>query len=95
MLPSKEAAHCVAKLHEHEHSLLSVPFVSVQEYLHLLRALSLLLDSPSAMIYACAAVSDFFIPHNKMTEHKIQVEKKKEGGASLMFFLVSLGRGPG
>ena len=26
------------------------------------------------MIYACAAVSDFFIPHNKMTEHKIQVE---------------------
>lgn len=53
--------------------LLSIPFVSVHEYLHLLRGVASLLNTSSALIYACAAVSDFYIPMKKLDEHKIQV----------------------
>jgi phosphopantothenate-cysteine ligase len=75
VLHDAEAAKAVAKLGTAK--LLSVPFVSVHEYLHLFRGLALMLDSPLALIYACAAVSDFFIPESKMSQHKIQVRKKQ------------------
>lgn len=73
VLHSPEAAKMLATLKTAP--LLSVPFVSVHEYLHLLRGLAVMMNTPRAMIYACAAVSDFFVPVSKMEKHKIQVGK--------------------
>ncbi|TPX69655.1 phosphopantothenate---cysteine ligase (CTP) [Spizellomyces sp. 'palustris'] len=57
-----------------EHLLIMETFVTVQDYLFLLRrfttAMSILREN--AMYYLAAAVSDFFIPQSKMAQHKIQ-----------------------
>lgn len=57
-----------------EGRLLSLPFKSVDEYLHMLKAVcsSVSVSGPRAMIYLAAAVSDYYIPPNEMPEHKIQ-----------------------
>ncbi|GAA5830746.1 hypothetical protein JCM11251_001061 [Rhodosporidiobolus azoricus] len=67
--------------------LLSVPFVTVAEYLWYLRGISRVMGQTQAsggeggelgrrgMYYLAAAVSDFFIPYTKMSEHKIQSGK--------------------
>lgn len=54
--------------------LLPVPFVTVVEYLFLLRGISEAMQplGRNAMHYLAAAVSDFFIPLDDMSEHKIQ-----------------------
>lgn len=54
--------------------LLTVPFVTVVEYLFLLRGISEAMAplGPRAMHYLAAAVSDFFIPSDRISEHKIQ-----------------------
>eukprot|EP01087_Luapelamoeba_hula_P020089 TRINITY_DN6781_c0_g1_i1.p1 TRINITY_DN6781_c0_g1~~TRINITY_DN6781_c0_g1_i1.p1 ORF type:complete len:223 (+),score=36.22 TRINITY_DN6781_c0_g1_i1:369-1037(+) len=54
--------------------LLRVPFNSVQDYLYLLKYISCELQrcGASALIFAAAAVSDFYIPYEQMAEHKIQ-----------------------
>jgi len=54
--------------------LLKVVFQTVHEYLFLLKAAAELLAvcSKRAMVYAAAAVSDFYIPMQAMAEHKIQ-----------------------
>ncbi|KAI5309363.1 hypothetical protein KEM55_003403 [Ascosphaera atra] len=54
--------------------LLLLPFVTVTDYLHELRALAQVMRplGTNAMFYLAAAVSDFFIPRNRMAEHKIQ-----------------------
>ena len=54
--------------------LLTVPFVTVIEYLFLLRNISLAMASigRQAMLYLAAAVSDFFMPEDRISEHKIQ-----------------------
>lgn len=54
--------------------LLPVPFVTVVEYLFLLRGISEAMQplGRHAMHYLAAAVSDFFIPLDHMSEHKIQ-----------------------
>ncbi len=70
VLHNSKAAAAIAAMHKA--ALVSVAFVSVSDYLHLFRALCCLLDTPRALIYACAAVSDFFIPAARMTQHKIQ-----------------------
>ncbi|KAJ3416863.1 hypothetical protein HDV05_008448 [Chytridiales sp. JEL 0842] len=51
-----------------------ITFVTVSDYLFLLREITRILDTlkEAAMYYLAAAVSDFFIPQSKMTEHKIQ-----------------------
>jgi phosphopantothenate---cysteine ligase (ATP) len=56
------------------HSLLKVDFESVHEYLWLLRCVGEHLTpfGARAAIYCAAAVSDFYIPRAKMTQHKIQ-----------------------
>ncbi|WAR56245.1 hypothetical protein PtB15_7B90 [Puccinia triticina] len=66
----------------HQHNLLhTISFVTVNEYLYLLRAVAKVLGEPSlgigrrAMLYLAAAVSDFFIPQQKLSEHKIQSGK--------------------
>lgn len=55
-------------------SLLMLPFVTITDYLFELRAIAQLMRplGPSGLLYLAAAVSDFFLPPNRMAEHKIQ-----------------------
>ncbi|GAA5947871.1 hypothetical protein JCM3765_001121 [Sporobolomyces pararoseus] len=63
----------------------SIPFVTIDEYLWLLRGISRVMGQTKdkegkevgrrGMYYLAAAVSDFFIPHTRMSEHKIQSGK--------------------
>ncbi|CAF1051319.1 unnamed protein product [Adineta ricciae] len=59
--------------HKFKTSLLLIPFQTVTDYLTGLEQLCSLLKSfkRSALIYACAAVSDYYIPNDELTEHKI------------------------
>jgi phosphopantothenate-cysteine ligase len=54
--------------------LLILTFTTVNEYLWTLRELAKLMEplGARALFYLAAAVSDFFVPHDKMVEHKIQ-----------------------
>lgn len=54
--------------------LLTIPFVTVTDYLFTLRLISQLMRplASSGLLYLAAAVSDFFIPPERMSEHKIQ-----------------------
>jgi phosphopantothenate-cysteine ligase len=54
--------------------LLSIPFVTVNDYLWELREIAILMQplGGNALFYLAAAVSDFFIPSDRMVEHKIQ-----------------------
>jgi phosphopantothenate---cysteine ligase (ATP) len=62
-----------------ENRLLMLPFVTVSEYLWTLRELSSLLKpvGSGALLYLAAAVSDFFIPNGRLSEHKIQSTEPK------------------
>ena len=53
-----------------EGRLLQIDFTSLVDYLHLLRACSLILARAgrNAMLYLAAAVSDFYIPRDKMVK---------------------------
>ncbi|KAB8356653.1 hypothetical protein FH972_024230 [Carpinus fangiana] len=55
-------------------ALLLLPFVSIAEYLWHLRELARALQplGGAALFYLAAAVSDFFVPRERMAEHKIQ-----------------------
>jgi phosphopantothenate-cysteine ligase len=57
-----------------ENALLLLPFTTVNEYLWDLRALATLMQPLGAngLFYLAAAVSDFFVPAQRMVEHKIQ-----------------------
>ncbi|KAA8906012.1 hypothetical protein TRICI_005195 [Trichomonascus ciferrii] len=65
--------------------MLLVPFTTVNQYMWTLRMISLQLGQLSApqttLFYLAAAVSDFFIPTYRVSEHKIQSEG---GGEKLM-----------
>jgi phosphopantothenate---cysteine ligase (ATP) len=54
--------------------LLILTFVTVNEYLWSLRELARLMHplGSNALFYLAAAVSDFFVPYDRMVEHKIQ-----------------------
>lgn len=54
--------------------LLTLPFVTIGDYLHELRAIARLMHSlgPDGLLYLAAAASDFFLPQDRMAEHKIQ-----------------------
>lgn len=54
--------------------LLLLPFTTVTDYLYELRTLANLMRplGAEAMFYLAAAVSDFFVPRDRMAEHKIQ-----------------------
>ncbi|KAL9095817.1 MAG: hypothetical protein Q9165_001814 [Trypethelium subeluteriae] len=54
--------------------LLLLPFVTINEYLWDLREIAKLMQSLGckALFYLAAAVSDFFVPRDRMVEHKIQ-----------------------
>lgn len=65
----------------------TITFVSVTEYLFLLRGVAVIMGGGSStssdppplgrrgMYYLAAAVSDFFVPQQRMSEHKIQSGK--------------------
>lgn len=55
-------------------TLVKIPFVTITDYLFLLRAAALALAPAgrNAMMYLAAAVSDFYIPTQDMETHKIQ-----------------------
>ena len=55
-------------------TLLMLPFVTITDYLHELRAVARLMRplGPGGLLYLAAAVSDFFVPPDRMAEHKIQ-----------------------
>jgi len=55
----------------------TLTFVTVNDYLWLLRAVSQELSTlgRNALYYLASAVSDFFLPRQKMSEHKIQSGK--------------------
>lgn len=57
-----------------KHQIFSITFNTVNDYLFLLRevALRMVVLKRKAMFYLAAAVSDFFIPGEKMVVHKIQ-----------------------
>ncbi|CAI6335862.1 unnamed protein product [Periconia digitata] len=57
-----------------EGRLLILSFVTITEYLWDLREVAKLMRplGPKAMFYLAAAVSDFFVPKDRMVEHKIQ-----------------------
>jgi phosphopantothenate---cysteine ligase (ATP) len=61
--------------------LLLLPFTTVTEYMFELRSLATLMRpvGSRALFYLAAAVSDFFIPRDRMEEHKIQ---SREGGGT-------------
>ncbi|KAK0723937.1 DNA/pantothenate metabolism flavoprotein [Apiosordaria backusii] len=54
--------------------LLVLPFTSISDYLHELRSIAQLMKplGPKGLLYLAAAVSDFFVPPERMSEHKIQ-----------------------
>ncbi|EPQ62720.1 Bgt-3294 [Blumeria graminis f. sp. tritici] len=54
--------------------LVKFPFTTVTEYLFMLRMISQLMRplGSSGLLYLAAAVSDFFVPLERMSEHKIQ-----------------------
>ena len=60
--------------------LLLLPFTSITEYLWSLRELALLMRplGSTALFYLAAAVSDFFLPRDKLSEHKIQSSAETE-----------------
>lgn len=68
--------------------LLTVPFVTIGDYLHELRAVARLMHrlGPDGLLYLAAAASDFFLPQDRMAEHKIQstdaADKVKKAGAA-------------
>lgn len=55
-------------------TLLLLPFTSISEYLWELKETAMLMQplGPSGLFYLAAAVSDFFIPKDRLSEHKIQ-----------------------
>jgi len=54
--------------------LLTLPFTTITDYLFVLRAIAQLMRplGPTGLLYLAAAVSDFFVPPERMQEHKIQ-----------------------
>lgn len=66
-----------------ERLLLLLPFTTVTDYLFELRGLATLMQplGNRALFYLAAAVSDFFIPRDRMEEHKIQSRDSGSNGA--------------
>ncbi|CAE6485901.1 unnamed protein product [Rhizoctonia solani] len=58
-------------------TLHTITFVTINDYLYLLRGVSSELRSAGrkGMYYLAAAVSDFFVPRKRLSEHKIQSRK--------------------
>ncbi|SCV05375.1 LANO_0H06106g1_1 [Lachancea nothofagi CBS 11611] len=58
-----------------EEKLLLLPFTTVNQYLWSLKAVAKLLNRSGSLFYLAAAVSDFFVPHSRLPDHKIQSQE--------------------
>mmetsp|Transcript_6244 Transcript_6244/g.10382 ORF Transcript_6244/g.10382 Transcript_6244/m.10382 type:complete len:310 (+) Transcript_6244:79-1008(+) len=67
-----------------ETKLLCIPYISVTDYLFFLKEISTAMRpiGKKGLVYLAAAVSDFYIPFDKLVEHKIQ-SKDNENGLNL------------
>jgi phosphopantothenate-cysteine ligase len=63
--------------------LLTLPFTTINDYLFVLREIAQLMRplGPNGLLYLAAAVSDFFVPPERMVEHKIQSTNAAETAA--------------
>lgn len=70
-------------------TLLLLPFTSITEYLWELKEIALLMRplGSSGLFYLAAAVSDFFVPRERMVEHKIQSSETSTHGKKLVIDL--------
>ncbi|XBW35137.1 hypothetical protein QEN19_000700 [Hanseniaspora menglaensis] len=69
----KEEILKMKKLSEtYKDNLLILPFTTVNDYLWSLRSIAVLLNSRNCIFYLAAAVSDFYVPYDKLPKHKIQ-----------------------
>ena len=66
------------------HKLLLLPFTTVSEYLWGLKDIATVMRplGPRALFYLAAAVSDFFLPKDRLSEHKIQSTDLGRNGPS-------------
>nr|XP_031859949.1 uncharacterized protein CI109_004556 [Kwoniella shandongensis]KAA5527021.1 hypothetical protein CI109_004556 [Kwoniella shandongensis] len=73
LLPILEAYHSA----QNEGTLLSIEFTTVNDYLWLLKSVTGAMSplGRRGMFYLAAAVSDFFLPEERVAEHKIQSNK--------------------
>lgn len=64
---------------------MKIPFVTIHEYLDGIEKISRALHEANlpSISYMAAAVSDFWIPHEKMAQHKIQSKEVGEEGYTL------------
>lgn len=72
--------------------LLLLPYTTVTEYLFALRSLATLTKplGPRTLFYLAAAVSDFFIPSDRLEEHKIQSREMGNGQGSSKKLIIDL-----
>lgn len=65
-------------------TLLLLSFTTIREYLWELRKIATLMRplGPKAVFYLAAAVSDFFLPTDRLSEHKIQSSEANRPGVS-------------
>ncbi|KAI9819284.1 MAG: hypothetical protein M1827_007441 [Pycnora praestabilis] len=63
-----------------DNMLLLLPFTTITDYLWLLREIATLMRplGSRGLFYLAAAVSDFFVPKDRMVEHKIQSSRAAE-----------------
>ena len=66
-------------------TLLLLSFTTITEYLWELRSISMLMRplGPKALFYLAAAVSDFFLPGDRLSEHKIQSSEVNATGIAI------------
>ena len=59
---------------KNSNTLLLLPFTTITEYLWMLKEIAVLMRplGPRGLFYLAAAVSDFFVPKDRLAEHKIQ-----------------------
>lgn len=67
------------KYYNEEKKLLLLPFTTVNQYLWSLKSIAKLLNSTGSLFYLAAAVSDFFVPHSRLPQHKIQSRDYGQG----------------
>ncbi|GMR42554.1 hypothetical protein PMAYCL1PPCAC_12749 [Pristionchus mayeri] len=67
----------IQKAAQYSSRILFVPFVTLDQYLHLLEALCTVLKPlhERVLVYLAAAVSDFYIKHDDLPTHKMRTEE--------------------
>lgn len=70
-------------------TLLLLPYTTITEYLWELKEIALLMRplGSTGLFYLAAAVSDFFVPRERMVEHKIQSSETSNQGKKLVIDL--------